>query len=61
MDAAEHPMTRRMYDAEPADMYAFLERNPPTPEQADALAAEELIGKAREEVFALLDFYRGRK
>jgi len=56
----EHPVEGHMANTEPGDLFDFFTRRPPTDEQSDVLAAEELSGRAREEMFVLLDYFRGR-
>lgn len=48
-----------MFQTTVEDARDFLARRPPTEEQADSLAAEELLGWDRLEIFRLLDQHRG--
>jgi hypothetical protein len=54
---AGHPLVGHMKEATVADVRDMLKRRAPTPEEADALAAEELTAWDREAVYALLSAY----
>lgn len=53
-----HPLIGHMHSTTFSDICAMLARRPPTIEESDALAAEELAGWDRQAVFTLLDSYR---
>lgn len=57
----QHPAQKLITQTQPADLYEFLVKRPPSEQQADAMAIEELLGPQREEIFTLLDYFRGRQ
>ena len=62
MDAEQaHQLERWLPDTETDDVRDFLLRNPPSPAQADALAAIELVGKDRPEIYEILRRYRDER
>lgn len=56
-----HPLLGQMYKTAFSDICAMLARRPPTPEESDELAVEELAGWDRAAVFTLLDSYRTKE
>lgn len=61
MAERSHPLTNRLRKFTTNELRTKLASCPPTLEQADALAAEELWDMDREPVLALLRAYRARE
>lgn len=55
-----HSVEGWLHETEPADLYHFLTRNPPTAEQIGHLIAEEMLGHNRKTIHVILEYFGER-